>query len=277
LYSFCQGFECSDGSIPEAALVQATDGNFYGTTAYGGESGNCETSGCGTIFKITPSGALTTLYSFSGTDGSIPEAAVLQATDGNFYGTTAGGGASSNCGTYGCGTVFRITASGTLTTLHSFSGADGESPEALVQATDGNFYGTTAIGGAYNDGTVFKITPSGTLTTLYSFCQQPNCADGSSPSAGLIQATDGNLYGITGIGGAYNDGTVFKITPSGTLTTLHSFSGADGSYPRAALVQATDGNFYGTAYEGGPNSAGTVFRLGKKMVWCLSLYCPSVE
>jgi uncharacterized repeat protein (TIGR03803 family) len=140
----------------------------------------------------------------------------------------------------------------------------------LVQATDGNFYGTTTEGGATCAipgacGTVFKITPAGTLTTLYTFCSKTNCPDGYRPYAGLVQATDGNFYGATNAGGPKNLGTVFKITPGGTLTTLHSFDGTDGAYPAAGLLQATDGNFYGATIEGGaycPSyGCGTVFSL----------------
>ncbi len=156
--------------------------------------------------------------------------------------------------------------------LHSFSGADGVAPKAgLVQARDRNFYGTTNYGGAGSDGTAFKITPSGTLTTLYKFCKQPNCADGATPAAALVQATDGNFYGTTAHGGLGNIqcsngcGTVFKITPSGTLTTLYKFCSqtycADGYYPGTEMVQATDGNFYGTTWGSDlrTSNAGTVF------------------
>jgi uncharacterized repeat protein (TIGR03803 family) len=188
-------------------------------------------------------------------DGGVPDAGVVQATNGNFYGTTYTGGASSNC-QGGCGTVFEITPAGTLTTLHSFDWYHGASPTAgVVQASDGNFYGTTYGGGANQYyGTVFKITPSGTLTSLYSFCGQANCADGALPYAGLVQGTDGNFYGTTLEGGANTGcslgagscGTVFRITPGGTLTTLHSFCAqagcADGGNPYAGLVQASDGN-----------------------------------
>ena len=251
----------SDGADPYAGLVQASDGNFYGTTPQGGASDNCS-GGCGTIFKITASGALTTLHSFDGSDGSFPYGGLVQATDGNFYGTTGGG------------TVFKITPSGTLTTLYRFNGSDGSGPDGLVQANDGNFYGTTGGGGANGDGTVFKITPSGTLTTLHSFAGYPG--DGAGPlGAGFIQATDGSFYGTTNVGGANNCyggtgcGTVFKITPSGTLTTLYSFCSqnncADGYYPRAGLMQARDGNLYGTAVFGGSgncdNGCGTVFKI----------------
>ena len=281
LYSFCSQSGCTDGEFPGAGLVQATNGALYGTTGLGGANGEG-----GTVFRITRT--LTTLYSFcsqSGcTDGNGPEwAGLVQATNGDLYGTTAAGGA--NGGTYGsgAGTVFKITPSGTLATLYSFcsqSGCtDGEWPNAgLIQATNGDFYGTTwqggANGGAWGDGagTVFKITPSGKLTTLYSFCSQSGCTDGENPYYGaLVQATNGDLYGTTWQGGASGGawgngaGTVFKITPSGKLTTLYSFcsqSGCtDGENPFAGLVQDTNGKFYGTTNRGGGNGAGTVFSL----------------
>jgi uncharacterized repeat protein (TIGR03803 family) len=151
--------------------------------------------------------------------------------------------------------VFKITLTGTLTTLHSFDSTDGDAPRALVQGTDGNFYGTTTQGGANGYGTVFKITPSGKLTTLDSF------APYGFPEATLVLATDGNFYGTTSSGGTEGDGTIFKITPSGKLTTLHTFDGTDGAEIAAALVQDTNGTFYGTAPFGGANNDGTVFSL----------------
>ncbi len=206
LYNFCSQPNCSDGSDPTAALVQAKDGNFYGTTFSGGANSNC-TWGCGTVFKITAGGTLTTLYSFSGPDGEYPYAGLVQASDGNFYGTASWGGGGGNCSeppSYsGCGTVFKITPGGMLTTLYTFAGPDGANPYGgLVQGSDGNFYGTTYGGGCQSDGcgTVFKITPSGALTTLYSFCSQSSCADGGVPNAGLVQAADGNFYGTTTAG-----------------------------------------------------------------------------
>jgi uncharacterized repeat protein (TIGR03803 family) len=266
LHLFCAQTNCSDGRSPSpsAGLIQAIDGNFYGTTEYGGPNGY------GTVFRITPGGTLTTLYSFcapsSCPDGAVPTAGLIQATDGNFYGTTPAGGAY-------LGTVFRITPEGTLTTLHTFCQtdcADGYNPSAgLIQAIDGNFYGTTEHAGAHGGGTVFKITPAGTLTTLYSFCAQKGCADGSSPSAALIQATDGNFYGTTSAGGSSSNcqggcGTLFEITSTGTLGTLHSFDNTYGRWP-AGLVQATDGSFYGTTGYGGSNNCangcGTIFHL----------------
>ncbi len=282
LYSFCAQTNCTDGQQPYAGLVRGSDGNFYGTTLEGGANTGCSlgSGSCGTVFKITPGGALTTLHSFCAqsncADGGNPYAGLVQASDGNFYGTTFDRGAN------GYGTVFKITPAGTLTALYSFcsqtSCADGQYAYAgLVQATDGNFYGSTSAGGAgayHQGGTVFKITPSGTLTTIYNFCSQPNCTDGDSSVARLVQATDGTLYGTTLHGGAYcmptsGCGTVFRITPSGMLTTLHSFDDTDdGKTPFGGLVQASDGNFYGAATYGanpactsGLHGCGTVFRL----------------
>jgi uncharacterized repeat protein (TIGR03803 family) len=273
-------FDFTDGILP-TALVQASDGNFYGTTEQGGTS-SCvyggTNYGCGTLYKITPSGTLTTLYNFcsqSGcTDGEIPTGPLVQGTDGNLYGTTGAGG-TGPCSS-GCGTIFKITTTGTLTTLHSFDLADGASPNGgLIQATDGNFYGTTYSGGANNSscnagtcGTAFKITTTGTLTTLHSF----DYTDGANPTAGLIQASDGNFYGTTGAGGncstfAYGCGTIFEITMNDTLTTLHSFEKTDGARPNG-LVQDTSGTFYGTTLDGGRivyhfcgGTCGTIFSL----------------
>ena len=267
-------FDGTDGEAPEGYLVQGSDGNFYGTTYAGGV--NCVPGGgCGTVFKITPSGTLATLYNFCSqgdcADGQEPIAGLVQASDGNFYGTTAGGGGVVYCDPIGCGTIFKITPSGTLATLYRFCAqgvcTDGSEPSGLVQASDGNFYGTTlwgGNGGAQSVGTVFKF--NGTLTTLYNFCSQSNCADGRHPSPELVlvQASDGNFYGSTFYGGApSDDGTLFRITPAGTLTTLYRFSGgADGSEPAAGLVQDSDGSFYGTTERGGANFEGTIFRLG---------------
>jgi uncharacterized repeat protein (TIGR03803 family) len=278
LYSFCTQTGCTDGYVPEAGLVQATDGNFYGTTYAGGaNTTGCGGFGCGTVFKITTGGTLTTLYSFDGVDGGNPSAGLVQATDGNFYGTTAQGGVyTSWCNRGSCGTVFKITPSGTLTTLYSFcsqaSCTDGANPTSgLIQADDGNLYGTTEYGGIINlgecgggvfgsCGTVFKITPSGTLTTLYSFCPQASCTDGANPASGVIEAGDGNLYGTTLFGGSlwWLPGTVFKITPSGTLTTLYSGFGVGNP---SGLVQATHGNLYGTTNNGGAGGQGTIFTI----------------
>jgi uncharacterized repeat protein (TIGR03803 family) len=149
-------------------------------------------------------------------------------------------------------------------TLHSFDGADGQSPDGagLLQGTDGNFYGTTPAGGAHNTGTAFKMTPQAAFVTLYNFCAKSSCADGSNPYAGLVEATDGSLYGTTIGGGANASGTVFRLTSGGVLSTLHSFHSTDGDNPYGGLVQGTDGDLYGTTYDGGANRDGTVFSLG---------------
>ena len=266
-------FDLTDGAYSYGALIQGADGNFYGTTYTGGANGE------GAVFEVTPGGTLNPLYSFCSlsncADGTRPRAGLVQGTDGNFYGTTFLGGANDNAmcnpgSGSGCGTVFEMRPDGTLTTLYSFcslsSCADGIGPYAgLMQGTDGNFYGTTSTGGANHVGTVFQITPAGTLTTLHSFCSLSKCGDGSDPGGELVQGADGNFYGTTAAGGASIEGTVFKITPEGILTTLYSFCSlskcADGAGPRAGLVQGTDGNFYGTTYADGANSGGTAFQI----------------
>jgi len=203
-------FDATDGEYPTLmSVVQGLDGNLYGTTQYGG------TYSHGTVFKMTPGGKLTTLWNFCKVagcpDGAQPEAGLTLATDGNFYGATNAGGA------IGYGSIFKITPAGKLTTLFSFCQkngcADGSGPSPLIQASDGNFYGTTMGGGAHQHGTIYELTPDGILTTLYNFCSQPSCADGQYPAAGLVQATNGNLYGTTADGGAHGDGTVFSIAP----------------------------------------------------------------
>jgi uncharacterized repeat protein (TIGR03803 family) len=256
LYSFCPQPGCADGSIPNG-LVLAADGNFYGTTYSGG------TNDEGTVFRMTPGGKLTTLHSFDGTDGANPYERLVQGVDGNFYGTAALGG-NLTCGySGGCGTVFRINSSGTITTLYTFCSkpncADGAVPYAgLIQGTDGDFYGAAGLGGnvtcnAFGGcGTLFRLTRTGKLTTLYTFCPQPGCADGSGPFNALVQAADGSLYGTTWGGGdlscfePFGCGTVFTIVPGGALKTLHTFEGSDGFDPQTSLIQATDGNFYAT-------------------------------
>lgn len=229
LFNFCSdqvGNTCPHGAYPYAGVVQASDGNFYGTTSGGGEGDE------GAIFRITPGGVITTLYSFClrgspCNDGAVPYAPLVQGTDGNLYGTTGEGGSFND--PYG-GTVFKITLDGTLTTLHSFgSGDDGNNVFAgLVQATDGNFYGETVSGGKNDGGTVFRITADGTLATIYNFCSQPNCTDGWGAEGTLVQGGDGNFYGPTAAGGSSRAcgngcGTIFKLTPSGSLTTLYNF------------------------------------------------------
>jgi uncharacterized repeat protein (TIGR03803 family) len=250
-------FDVTHGAGPFSGLVLATNGNFYGTTSC------CGSPGRGTVFKITPDGHLTVLHTFmGGSDGEFPNAPPVQGTDRNFYGTTSAGGGSPFC-SGGCGTVYKITPSGTLTILHAFNSGGGSAPTApLLQASDGKFYGTASYGGHSEGGVIFKITPSGKFTVLYKF----DSIHGYEPYAPLVQGTDGNLYGTTRGGGPSRFGVVFKITTSGNLTVLHSFNGTDGSGPIGGLVQAADGNFYGSTQTGGNSSnclggCGTIFRI----------------
>ena len=224
---------------------------------------------CAVTVSSARAQTVTTLYSFSGFDGASPyQAPLIQGQDGNLYGTTASGGSATG------GTIFKITTQGVLTTLYNFctqsNCPDGTAPFAgLALADDGNFYGTTLSGGANGWGTVYKVTPDGVLTTLHSFCFETNCADGASPYGGLVQATDGNLYGTTEQGGPTGRGTVFRITVEGVFTIIHNFCVhyphcEDGYAPMGTLIQATDGNLYGTTASGGArNQGGTVFSIGR--------------
>lgn len=305
LYSFCSQPNCTDGIIPEAALILGADGNFYGTTSSGGANGFVNGYGSlgGTVFKLTLTGQLTTLYSFCSQvnlysvclDGSGPYG-LVQASDGNLYGMTSQGGTPNqglNCyspdgGEFGCGTVFKITTSGKFQTLYNFCPAvngnylcpDGQSPQStLVQGNDGNLYGVTPYGGVNpcfgaGCGTIFKITRSGVLSTLYSFCpDQAACVDGENPKT-LTLATNGNFYGVVPQGGPDGGGSVFRFSNPGSISTVYGFCSVsnggpcpDGSNP-ASLMQASDGNFYGTTLVGGANcpinssyGCGTVFQL----------------
>jgi uncharacterized repeat protein (TIGR03803 family) len=240
-----------DGGSPNAALVQGNDGSFYGPAQSGGANGY------GTIFRVTPSGSLATLYSFAnGDDGSYPVAPLTLGADGNLYGATGGG-------TNGYGVVFRVTTNGALATLYSFTGGtDGRSPNGpLVQGDDGSLYGTTAhstLQGFQFYGTIFKMTTDGAFSTLYTL----NFSDGFYPAAGLIEASDGNFYGTTHDGGPTGNGTLFRIASSGAFATLVKFDGFnDGAHPAAPLAEGPDGSIYGTTSLGGPGGRGTLFRL----------------
>jgi uncharacterized repeat protein (TIGR03803 family) len=268
-YRFCKTSSCKDGAHPQASLIFDKEGNLYGTASGGGNSDS------GTVFKVTPSGKQSVLYTFCGVsncaDGQAPQASLVIDTKGNLYGTTFEGGR------YGGGTVFKVTPSGKESVLHGFCAqggcSDGEAPTAgLVFDKKGNLYGTTSGAGANGGGTVFKVTPSGKESVLYSFCAQSNCTDGELPSSILIFDEDENLYGTTYVGGAYAEGTVFKVTPSGEETVLYSFcketNCTDGSYPYAGLVFDKDGNLYGTTVTGGAEvgscsgfGCGTVFKV----------------
>ena len=243
LHSFSGG---SDGGNPNG-LMETADGNFFGTTQNGG------LSSAGTIFQMTPGSDPTVLYSFTGgNDGGQPQDALVQGTDGSFYGTTFDGGLFAN------GTVFNVKSNGFLTTLAAFNITNGDLPFAgLTPGTDGYFYGTTYQGGASGRGRVYRLTAGDQLTTLYSFT---GGADGGFVYGGLTQGGDGNFYGTTYAGGSRNDGTLFKITTDGQLSTLISFNGTNGSFPYAGVVEDENGNIYGVTSGGGSHNAGTVFR-----------------
>ena len=240
----------TDGAQPRGVLVQASNGLFYGTTFSGGGL----SSNAGTVYSINSAGTLTTLYRFTGgNDGGKPAAGLVQGSDSNLYGTTFNGGTS------GLGTVFRMSAAGSLTTLYSFTGGtDGANPEGeLVFGANNRLYGT-AFGGGTGLGTVFWITTAGVLTPLWNFT---GGADGANPAAGLILGITSNFFGTT-VGGGNGTGAVFRINAAGQVTPLYNFTGGvDGASPMAALVLGSDGNFYGTTSAGGANGMGTVFNM----------------
>jgi len=239
-------FAYTDGTNPDAPPIQGTDGNWYGTTSVGG-------TGAGTVYKMTPAGVLTPIHIMAFATGSLAQAPLLQGTDGSFYGTTQSGG-------QGDGEIFKITAAGVFTVLYSFDFTHGSGPTSgLVQGNDGSFYGTTQGGGTLDGGVVFKITPAKVLTVLYNFNAKPASVDGKYPDAGLTLATDGFFYGVTSGGGTNGFGTIYKITPAGTYSTLYNFVQASGSTPQTTLRQHTSGKFYGLANAGGANSLGTIF------------------
>jgi uncharacterized repeat protein (TIGR03803 family) len=243
------GFVATNGSNPYANLCAGLNGDFYGTTTSGGTKG-----GYGTVFTVTTNGWLSSLASFDNTNGADPQAGLALGTDGNFYGTTTGGGTNG-----GYGTVFRVTTNGTLTSLVSFANTNGAYPySGLILGTDGNLYGTTYLGGSNGEGTVYKVTTDGVLTTLAAFAN----TNGANPHTGLVRGNNGDFYGTTTSGGTNGGyGTVFKLTAQGLLVPLVSLANFDGAYPEAVLAAGPDGNFYGTTYYGGSNSLGTIFRV----------------
>jgi uncharacterized repeat protein (TIGR03803 family) len=230
-------------------VIQGSDGNLYGT-AYNGGVNNA-----GMIFQLTLDGSFTELHSFDGSDGASPFAALLEARDGNFYGTTTREGGFGQVG----GTVFQMTPIGNLTTLHAFDASrESPSPEAkLVEGNDGALWGTTY--GQYIRGRVFRITTDGIMTNIHSL----DGSEGNNPIASLLLASDGNFYGITGPGGSTiaGAGIIFKVTPDGLFLILHRFDGTDGAGPYyGALVEGTDGSLYGVSGGGGSSGNGTFFR-----------------
>lgn len=289
-YTTLVNFDWTNGLSPYyGPLVQGRDGNLWGTTAGGGAYNS------GTIFKMTPSGTLTTVYSFCAqtdcTDGATPVAGLVLGKDGKFYGTTSAGGDINSCNfPAGCGVIFKVTPKGVYTVLHEFTASNGAAGpvSGLVQGTSGKFYGIGGLDGGETE--FYSITSSGTYTALADWA----ISDGGHPYGGLIQATDGWFYGTTYLGGtgtSCNDGcgTVFKIQANGkNMTTLHSFNVTDGAALYAGLVQGADGNFYGATAYGGSNenncvfvypysTCGTLFELSSTKPWPLTTlynFCP---
>ncbi len=245
--------DSTGGIAPEAGLTVGSDGNYYGTTTVGG------VGHCGTVYKFTPAGQFSVLYSFSGIDGNSPQTELVQGPDGNFYGTCRTGGTANE------GTIYKLTPNGVLTVIHNFGTNDPNdgvgSLEGLTLGSDGNFYGTTPYGGAYNRGVVYKVTSNGTFTVLYNFTSAD--LSGFAPSSALTQASDGNFYGTCTNGGTY--GVIYRVTPTGQYTVMHSFSGPDGALPYGAPL-AANGYLYGTtsnlgAHEGNRSGDGTIYQL----------------
>jgi uncharacterized repeat protein (TIGR03803 family) len=238
------------------SLITDGNGNFYGTTAWGGPTYD-EDMGLGVIYKWSASGGIQALASFNGTNGDSPQTGLVADGNGNLYGTTFYGGASYN-GTRGTGygAIFKWSASGGLQTLASFNGANGEYPVgSLIMDGSGSLYGATSGGGANKDGTIYTYSASGGIQTLASF----SGADGNGPFS-LIADGNGNFYGVTAGGGANNDGTVFKWSASGGIQTLASFGGANGEMPDS-LVMDGSGNFYGTSGGVGTGIDGVIFQM----------------
>jgi len=273
------------GRSPQAELMQAADGNFYGTATDGGAGacpdpfGGGSIIGCGTVFRMTPQGKVTVLYAFpydsstsTAPDGAYPTAGLIQGQDGFLYGVASDGGVRSSCnGALGCGTLFRISTAGAFTLLHQFCSGDGCAnptegglPVAhLVQTPAGALCGTTQQGGIGNDGTVFCATTAGSVSTLYAF-NHTNGTDGDQLDGALLVGADGEtLYGTTAFGGAKGGGIVFAYR-AGAISVLHAFdSGSStpgtGANPECALIFGADGKLYGTTYTGA--TGGVIFRL----------------
>jgi uncharacterized protein (TIGR03437 family) len=275
-------FSGTDGFFP-TNLIQGSDGSLYGITAVGG-TGPCQSlfngAGCGVFYKITTTGTFTKLYDFDLLNGGATPTSLIQGSDGNFYGTTSFGGAggcTNNNLPQGCGVVFKLTPQGTMTQLHSFAGT-GSSLQTLnfVQGADGDFYGFLAQGGngrctqtisghtfAFGCGEIFEVSSTGVFGRVYDF--QPFNGTDATVVGALVAASDGNLYGTTQNEGPNSttegNGTIFKLTPAGTFTTVYTFPlGARGG-PQApdSLIQGSDGNFYGTTNNGGTTGYGSIF------------------
>jgi uncharacterized repeat protein (TIGR03803 family) len=258
LYNFTGG---SDGASPGAGVIQDATGNLYGTAEWGGGYGD------GVVYEMNTAGAETVLYSFTGypADGSDPIAPAARDRAGNIYGTTQGGGNSSGCGGFGCGTIFKIDTAGNERVLHNFTGgSDGCDPyQGLIMDNAGNLYGTTSGCGSSDVGTIFKIDPAENFTVLHTFAR----SDGAEPFYGhLTMDKSGNLYGVTSEGGDWGGGALYKLSKNRKLTLLHSFAGgtSDGCNPFGSVVRDEAGSLYGTTYDCGSTNAGTVWKVSKK-------------
>lgn len=255
--------DSAHGINPYAGLMQADDGNFYGTTYFGGENS------VGVVFRITPAGEYTVLYSFGNEslkDGFLPYTGLVQGPDGFLYGTTLRGGAND------MGIVYRISTAGNYSVIHEFSGSDGGNPEGrLIVGHDGLLYGTTLQGGSDNRGVIYRISTSGTFERLYSFPRLGAFTDkglaanstGANPRSGLLLASDGNYYGTAYQGGEHGNGTLFRMTPGGEVSVLHAFTGFShgAGFPLASPVQGPDGSLYGTSVKGGYLDVGAAWRV----------------
>jgi uncharacterized repeat protein (TIGR03803 family) len=253
----------NNGWEPYASVVQGTDGNFYGagTNGIGGGGGN--------LFRMTPSGEITSIYQFCSqpncADGASVQSAPVLGTDGNLYGVTAVGG-NGSCGSGGV--FFKLTMDAQITVLYTFAATctDGATPNGIILASDGNFYGTTLSGGKDYNGTIFKITPSGVYTQLYLFCSKAKCTDGSTPLYPPVEGNDGNFYGTANSGGSTGGGVIYKITPAGQYSVIYNScnleNGAcpNGGYPYAIAKDAA-GNFVGTACCGSDGGYGVIFEI----------------
>lgn len=278
LHYFCSEINCRDGLYPVGTLVLGTDGNFYGVAAGGGITNtSCTSYGCGLVFKITPAGLYSVLHFFNGSDGNYPSG-LIEGVDRNFYGTTRGGGSGTRCN--GCGTVFKMSSAGLITTLHNFNESDGFLPTGLVQGTDDDLYGTTSEGGQYTlnlacenydlsgCGTVFKTTTDGAFTLLHSFDVR---VDGADPYVPVTQANDGTFYGTTYNGKGFGFGTIFNITPDGAFETAYQFYG-DAFYPTVGLSLGSDGSLYGTMGYG-PCGEGFIYSISEANVFSTVYNC----
>jgi uncharacterized repeat protein (TIGR03803 family) len=251
----------ADGAYPIGSVTLDSSGNLYGATNSGGDRSCDQGYGCGTVFKLDASGKLTTLHTFTGTDGASPNGGLTLDTGGNLYGTTFAGGSASNGGV-----VFKLDAAGNETVLYRFTGkADGKNPLAgVIQDTAGSLFGTTYQGGTryFGSGTVFKLNSTGQQTVLHTFVSN-GLLDGAYPYAGVVPYGE-DFYGTTSSGGVSEYGTVFRLDKAGNETVLYSFlGGTDGRYPQnSPVVYDAAGNLYGTTENGGDsNDDGTVFML----------------